>query len=284
MLASAAAPAGRHGIAAMAIDTHAHVFVRDLPLASVRRYAPDYDVTVADYVQRLDQHGMSHGVLVQPSFLGSDNSYMTAALRAHPQRLRGIAMVDADISSEQLQQLDEAGVVGIRFNLVGGAELPDFAAAPWQRVLAQVAQRRWQVEIHREARDLPLIVPVLLDAGVNLVIDHFGRPDPALGVDDPGFRYLLDAAASARVWVKLSAAYRTGGVAAGMQMAMQALPLLKQSYGLTRLLWGSDWPHTQHEQITGYGQECERFCQLLPEPTERMQVLADAAAALYQFG
>jgi len=67
-----------------------------------------------------------------------------------------------------------------------------------------------------------------------------------------------------------------------MQMATAALPLLKQSYGLTRLLWGSDWPHTQHEQITGYGPECERFGSLLPDPAERAQVLGSTAAALFQ--
>ncbi len=278
MLLSAIAAGGQQ----YAVDTHAHVFTRGLPLATVRRYAPDYDVTAAEYLQRLDQHGLTHGVLVQPSFLGSDNSYLLAALRAHPQRLRGIAMVDDDISEEQLQHLHAAGVVGIRFNLIGGAAVPDFGAPAWQRVLSSIAQRGWQVEIHREARDLQTIVPVLLDTGVKLVIDHFGRPDPELALNDPGFRYLLDLGATGRVWVKLSAAYRTGGMIAGQRMAAAALPLLRQAYGLSRLLWGSDWPHTQHERLTDYTQQCHEFCTLMPLPEERQVVLA-TAANLYQF-
>lgn len=56
------------------IPTHAHVFARDLPLTSDRRYAPAYDATIDDYLGMLDRNGMSHGVLVQPSFLGTDNS------------------------------------------------------------------------------------------------------------------------------------------------------------------------------------------------------------------
>jgi hypothetical protein len=55
-----------------AVDCHAHVFRVGLPLADVRRYAPDYDATPADYVKMLDANGMSHGVLIQPSFLGTD--------------------------------------------------------------------------------------------------------------------------------------------------------------------------------------------------------------------
>src|SRR4051794_22927541 len=50
-----------------AIDTHAHIFKRGLKLADVRRYAPDYDATLTDYLTTLDANGMTHGVLVQPS-------------------------------------------------------------------------------------------------------------------------------------------------------------------------------------------------------------------------
>lgn len=268
--------------AARAIDTHAHVFARGLPLASVRRYVPDHDALVADYLHHLDQAGLTHGVLVQPSFLGCDNAYLMAALQAHPQRLRGIAMIDADVSEEQLQQLAQAGVVGIRFNLVGGAELPDLASPAWQRVLARVAQRGWQVEIHREACDLEQLLPVLLDSGVRVVIDHFGRPDPVQGIDDPGFRYLLGLGHTRQVWVKLSAAYRNGGVAIGNRIAAAATPLLLQAYGADQLLWGSDWPHTQHEQLTDYAQEFDHLRQLLPHAVEREIVLNRAAASLFQ--
>ena len=69
-----------------AVDTHAHVFRQGLALAGTRRHTPDYDATLADYLALLDTHGLSHGVLVQPSFLGTDNSHMVQALRAAPER------------------------------------------------------------------------------------------------------------------------------------------------------------------------------------------------------
>ena len=80
----------------MVVDGHAHVFLKDMPLAGTRRYAPSHDATPADYLGLLDAHRVTHGVLVQPSFLGTGNDYLLAALRAHPQRLRGVVIENRD--------------------------------------------------------------------------------------------------------------------------------------------------------------------------------------------
>ena len=265
-----------------AVDTHAHIFKSGLKLANARRYAPDYEAPLEDYLAMLDRHDIARGVLVQPSFLGTDNSFMLAALRQAPARLRGIAVVDPAASPAELDALDAAGVVGVRLNLVG-TPLPDFSTALWRDFLKQVARLDWQVEVHREAHDLPLILPLLLRAGVNVVVDHFGRPDPKLGVNDPGFRYLLDAAASRRVWVKLSAAYRNGPDGAGEQTALAAIPLLRNAFGMERLMWGSDWPHTQFEKSVNYDRARTLLDSWLPDPAERRIVLADTPSGLFRF-
>ncbi|BEV17944.1 amidohydrolase family protein [Herbaspirillum sp. DW155] len=266
---------------ALRIDTHAHVFARDLPMTDGRRYTPAYDVTVGQYLAQLDAHGMSHGVLVQPSFLGSDNDYLLQAIARAPERLRGIAMIDAGIDDQQLQALRQGGVVGIRFNLVGGAPLPDFRGV-WHDTLMRIAALGWQVEIHREAADLPRVLEPLLALGVKIVVDHFGRVDPALGVDDPGFRYLLSTGATRQVWVKLSAQYRNGGSEGGAQFARQAWPLLREHFGTDRLLWGSDWPHTQHESETGYADSWRRFETLVSNEEDRDRITGATAAQLFQ--
>jgi predicted TIM-barrel fold metal-dependent hydrolase len=265
-----------------AVDTHAHIFKRGLKLANVRRYAPDYDASLETYLATLDQHGIARGVLVQPSFLGTDNSFMLAALHQAPARLRGIAVVDPATSPAELDALNAAGVVGVRLNLVG-APLPDFSNRVWTDFLKQVARLGWQVEVHREARDLPLVLPPLLHSGVNVVVDHFGRPDPILGVNDPGFRYLLNTAASRRVWVKLSAAYRNGANGAGEQTALAAIPLLRNAFGMERLMWGSDWPHTQFEKSADYDHARALLDSWLPDPEERRIVLVDTPSDLFRF-
>ena len=258
------------------IDTHAHVFHRGLKLASGRRYAPDYDAPLSLYLQQLDQNGTTNGVLVQPSFLGTDNSYIVECLGQSGGRLRGIAMVEPTISSQDILALDKAGIVGIRLNLVG-QQLPDLSA-PGKALLANLKSANWQVEIQRNASDLVGLVPKLLDAGVSVVLDHYTLPDPKLGVDDP--QSVLKFGATGRVWVKISAPYRNGPN--GEAFAKQAYPLLRAAFGLDHLLWGSDWPHTQFEKTETYAKNRSFLDELITDPDERAKVLI-APRSLFRF-
>ena len=263
-----------------AVDCHAHIFEKGLTLAGDRRYAPDYDATLGDYLVNLDANGCSHGVLVQPSFLGTDNGYLIAALKRHAGRLRGIAVIEPTLSAGQLEELDEAGIVGIRLNLIGMAD-PALHTAPWRSLLRALAELDWQVEVQAEARRLSGIVEPLLRSGVKVVVDHFGRPDPDLGVEDPGFRYLLSRGETRRVWVKLSGAYRNGD--RNVAIARAALPLLQDAYGPERLVWGSDWPHTQFEKVADFASARAQINAWLPKAEDRKQVLVDTPIRLFRF-
>ena len=261
------------------IDTHAHVFHRGLKLASGRRYAPDYDAPLSLYLQQLDQNGTTNGVLVQPSFLGTDNSYIVECLGQTGGRLRGIAVVEPTISPQDILALDKAGIVGIRLNLVG-QQLPDLSAPEWKALLANLKSANWQVEIQRNASDLVGLVPKLLDAGVSVVLDHYTLPDPKLGVDDPAFQSVLKFGATGRVWVKISAPYRNGPN--GEAFAKQAYPLLRAAFGLDHLLWGSDWPHTQFEKTETYAKTRRFLDELITDTDERAKVLI-APRSLFRF-
>jgi predicted TIM-barrel fold metal-dependent hydrolase len=270
-LTTVAATTTRSEAALPVIDTHAHVFHRGLKLAPGRRYAPDYDAPLALYLEQLDRNGMTNGVLVQPSFLGTDNSYLVECLKQANGRLRGIAVVDPAVSADELRTLDRAGVVGIRLNLVG-RPLPDLVAAESKALLGNVKALGWQVEIQRNASDLAVLAPQLLDHGVTVVLDHYTLPDPKLGIADLGFQSVLKLGATKNVWVKISAPYRNG--AAGEDFAKAAYPLLRNAYGLDRLLWGSDWPHTQFEATQSYEKNRQFLDTLIVDESERAQVLA----------
>jgi len=264
------------------IDSHAHVFTRDLPMPDPRRAPAGYYATPEEYLRRLSANGLTRGVLVQPSFLGTDNSYLTAALRKYPDRFRGIAVVDPTISGAELQQLQDAGVVGIRLNLVG-LPTPDFASPAWRRLLVELRRRQWQIEVHRSAGELRHVIEPLLTADIDVVVDHFGRPDENLGVDDPAFRYLVEVGASRKVWVKLSGAYRNGAGGRGEATARAAMPLLRSAYGLDRLVWGSDWPHTLFEGTADYASQRALLDLWVPDLDDRRVVLQHTAAKLFRF-
>ncbi|MGV8920249.1 MAG: amidohydrolase family protein [Pseudomonas sp.] len=267
----------------LGIDAHAHVFSRELELTSGRRYAPDYDATLEQYLGHLRAHGLSHGVLVQPSFLGTDNSYLLSALQQAPQQLRGVAVVDPSITRQGLQQMAEQGVVGIRLNLMGQT-LPDFAEAKWKGFFANISALGWHVELHRDVEDLPMLISELMPYDCKIVVDHFGRPDALLGVEQPAFAQLLELGLSGRIWLKVSGIYRLGGSPQqNLAFARDAMPLLVQAFGLKRLVWGSDWPHTQFEGAISYGATVEQFRQLECSAEVERALLIDAPQVLFGF-
>lgn len=257
------------------------MFEHGLALAAVPRYRPDHDALLGDYLAQLDANGLTHGVLVQPSFLGTDNRYLLAALRAEPARLRGVAVVDPAIEDAELDAMAAAGVVGIRLNLIG-LPAPDLGSAPWRGLLERIHARGWHVELHLPAARLQEVMPALLAAGCRIVVDHFGRPDPALGVADPGFDALLRHADSGRVWVKLSGAYRNWPDAQCAQAGRLAAQRLLGAFTAGRLLWGSDWPHTQHPHVT-YGATRQWLEDWIDDAAQRRQLLGDTALNLFQF-
>lgn len=278
-----------------AIDSHAHVFERGLPLAERRRHAPDYDALLPDYLALLDANGVSHGVLVQPSFLGTDNHYFLDAVARHPQRLRGVGMVAPDASEAELAQLAARGMVGVRLNLVG-LELPDLSQPVWQTLLARLRALDWHLELHREAADLPGLLAAAQPSGCRIVVDHFGRPAAESGADDPGLRALLKSADSGRVWVKLSAAYRNGRCsrlpaeqctealrAQDAAAARQCATALLASFGPERLVWGSDWPHTQHQHLVDFAASRAVLDDWVPQAAQRRRILVDTPAELFHF-
>lgn len=262
------------------VDTHAHIFRHDLPMAPGRRYSPHYDAQVEQFLDHLDRHGLSHGVLIQPSFLGTDNGFMLQALRRYQQRLRAVAVVDADVSEAQLDELAAAGVVGIRLNLIGKS-LANYSGPVWTALFERLAARGWQVEIQRGIDDVALIVPAVLASGVTVVIDHFGLPAGGIDPGKPNHRAFLELLGDARVWLKLSAAYRSQS---DLPQTATVLAQLRQaSGGIERFVWGSDWPNTQFEGQTDYDRQVAFIEALLPDAGERTQVLTTNPAKLFGF-
>lgn len=227
-------------------DTHAHVFTRGLLLAPERRYTPDYDAEVNAYLSLLDAHGLAAGVLVQPSFLGTDNSYLLNALATAPERLRGVAVIDSRTPGEELDRLAEAGVCGIRLNLIS-RPVPPLGEQLWQRLAHELAARGLHLEVQAQQRQWDELEPWLLRWPGAVVIDHLGLP-AASSLSYPGSAALCRLLAAQHVWVKASAPYRSAP-----QAATAMLRSLLCAGGGERMLWGSDWPWTRYEEGQVYG-------------------------------
>jgi len=264
------------------VDTHAHIFSLEGPFAQNARYRPAHAATLADYLANLDRHGFDYGVLVQPSFLGTDNSQMLAGIAQHPGRLKGIAVLPMDVDVSTLRALTAQGIVGARLNLFG-KPVPDLAQAAWQGFLDRLGECGWQLELHCPPDYLRMLLPQLADYAGQVVIDHFGRVDPAKGTQDADYLAALDMLDPARHWVKISGFYRLGQGEQGERHAQQALQLLLERGMVNRLVWGSDWPHTQHDDRVHYDATVRFLDRLLPDALLRKRILGQNALTLFDF-
>jgi predicted TIM-barrel fold metal-dependent hydrolase len=292
------------------IDSHAHVFLKDLPWSEGRRYAPSYDASLELYQSQLAMHGLSHGVLIQPSFLGTDNRYLIDCLDRFPDQFRGVAVVNPAEHLTLIDEYDAKGVVGVRANLIG-MPTPDFAGGAWQVMFARMQALDWHLEVQVEAARLPEISRIVLQSGVRLVVDHFGRFDPDLNTRDPGLQNLIALGETQQVWVKFSGAYRVSprvgnrqtGLQAGSQTereagreadrfagekqivttARAAFSLLKDAFGIERLVWGSDWPHTTFEDSENFESALTLFNEVVTDAAERQVILTAVPRDLFHF-
>jgi predicted TIM-barrel fold metal-dependent hydrolase len=251
---------------------------RDLPLASERHSAPKRDVRVEEFLGVLDAHSISHGVLTAPSFYGTDNQLLLKALAAHPDRLRGTAIVAPDITPETLAEMARAGIVGIRLNWFRRDALPDVTSADCRRLLENVRAQRWQVEIYLEGSKLAGVLPRLREAGVRTVVDHFGSPDPTRGVQCAGFREVLKGVQAGDTWVKLSAPYRLGGTD-----PQRYVDALLDAGGASQLVWASDWPFVGYEETITYQQCVDWIVAWIPDEATRRIVLVDTPSSVFGF-
>ncbi len=258
------------------VETHAHIYLKDQPVVADATHRPHRSFTTEDFLRTLDDHGVSFGVIAAASFLGSGNDYSLAATRAH-RRLRTTVIVDPDVSLAELRAMDADGAVGIRFSLRNYATVPDLTSLDYRRLLYRVRDLDWHVHMYAEGDRIAALTPALLDAGVKLVIDHYGNPDPKLGQNSPGFQAALRALGSGRGWVKVSAPYRTPGC----DHPALAARLLAEA-GAERLLFGSDWPFVGHEEEVTYRDTITWFERAIPDPADRDRI-GRTALSLYGF-
>ena len=262
------------------IDAHTHVFVKGLPLAIDARYRPDYDASWETLLALAEQNGVGRAVILQPSFLGFDNTYLFEALRARPERFRGVPWVSPSIkiTEDDWESLAQIGVRGLRFPIYG---LPTPQWSYYRDMFAEARKRGWPIHLYVESSRLPEILPFLLDNGLKVVIPHYGMFDRTLGpARDPGFKVLLESARTKSVWVVMSGAYRVGP-----ERARAATPMLLEAFGPARLMWASDWPHTDTglNRVTTYPQTLKWFEEWVPDKATRQTILVDTPAKLYGF-
>jgi predicted TIM-barrel fold metal-dependent hydrolase len=261
-------------------DSHFHVFQPGYPLAPDRSFTPP-PAPFAEYRRVMTALGIERAVFVQPSVYGTNNGLLMATLREVGPALRGVAVIDSNATERAIRDLHDAGVRGVRLNLLFGGGVPFSDAAA---LAERIKEYGWHLQLLLDASSFADLRANLAALPVPVVIDHMGHVKTDRGVDDPGFQDLLALLREGRDWVKLSGAYRMSAedgppYADTVPFAQALLDVAPD-----RAVWATDWPHPAHgKPMPKAAPLLDMVADWTSDPATQRRLLVENPARLYGF-
>ena len=270
---------------ARACDTHAHICgpIEKHPYSEHRIYTPP-DAPLSAYIHMLETLGVERAVLVQPSVYGTDNRVMLGAMAGlGGDRCRGVAVVEPDVPDTALARMHEAGVRGVRVNVVDVAQGKGvIPIAPLARLAGRVKPYGWHVEFLMHADEFPDLDTQFADFPVDIVLGHLGYMKTDQGLRQAGYQAMLRLMQRGKCWVKLTGPYR---ISTQPLPHPDTVPFARALLDAApeRVLWGTDWPHVMVKgAMPNDGYLADLLLEWVPESL-REQVLVTNPARLYGF-
>lgn len=265
-----------------ACDCHMH-FYGPRRRFSYRADAPNAPppASVDDYRAVRARLGLARTVVVQPSVYGTDNTCNLEAMAELGAEVRGVMVVDTEVSDAELDRLTGLGVCGERFYMLGGVLGWDIL----DEMAARVHDFGWHVQLQLDGRELGEREAALRRLPGTLVIDHVGRFGEPVGVDHPGFRALMRLVEAGSCWVKLSMPYDGSRVGPPNYDDVGVLAKALVRAAPERMLWASNWPHPT-VPVTERPDDAVLLDVLLDwvgDDATRHRILVDNPADLYGF-
>jgi predicted TIM-barrel fold metal-dependent hydrolase len=278
-----------------ACDCHVHTFdPQHFPYSPSRPYTPE-PVSVEELRSLHQALHMSRVIVVQTTVYGADNAGVLDAMKQLGSRARGVAVIDEKTPNSALDDMDRAGIRGMRLNLeTAGQTDPEIGRKRFQAAVERIKGRKWHIQIYARLTVIEGIKDLVASAPMPVVFDHFGGMQAALGAEQPGFASLMTLIRTGKAYVKISAPYRSS-IEAPDYPDVAPLARALVASNPERILWGSDWPHPglpvpgrSNSEITPFfqiddGRVLNFLPQWVPDPAERKTILVENPARLYGF-
>lgn len=270
------------------VDTHFHIFgppeVFPWSPPEQRVYTP-VAAPLAHYHQLMDHLGISRGVVIQPMAHGLDNSVTLDAIARSDGRLVGIAKIDDSFSLKDIERLHAGGIRGVRFNMfVEGGGTNDKQMI--ETVIDRIREFGWSITFHARAKHVLEYADWFRTVPIPTILDHYGRIDFGDGVDQPAFRQLVELVRTTdHIWAKISCIERCSALGPPYADAPPFAHALIDA-APDRILWGTDWPHSQRYTI---GEQCDTgelvdaIPALIPDAELRQRILVQNPLTLFPF-
>jgi predicted TIM-barrel fold metal-dependent hydrolase len=263
-VAAAAVPAlGTERPKGPIVDTHVHLFARDLkrfPLAPNATYKPT-PLPVEEYVQFAISVGIDHAVIVHPEPYQDDYRYLEYAFTKEPSPFffKGVCLFDptARDTPDRIASLvgnNPGRIVGLRIHETHKPGTPSLTEGPIKdRDLRSPAMKATWRRVHQlglaiQMHFLPYYSTQIYELAAQfpetpVILDHLGRVDEGTPAD---FAALLKLAKLPRVYMKYSNAKNAD--------IKPSVRKIYDAWGPDRMLWG----YFGHDRA-GFEKEVELF-------------------------
>jgi len=267
----------------LSCDSHFHVFGphSKFPYAPNRPFTPT-DAPKEDLFRLHEFLGFQRGVFVQSTCHGTDNSVLVDMLAAGKGRYRGAALLDPSVADAEVERLDDAGVRGVRLHFLTGHLGPARPREDMLRIIDKVAPYGWHIEMHVGGNNVVDLYEFITAIEAPVVIDHIGRIDIAEGPHGKAFSVLRRLLDRGNIWVKLSGTDRISKQKYPYADAI-VFPRNLAAHAPERVVWGTDWPHPNHNAIPNDGELVDLIAEIAPDAKTRRLMLVDNPAKLFGF-
>lgn len=269
-----------------ATDCHAHIFgpASKYPFQDNRSYTPP-DLPLSQLRAMHRALGVERLVLVHASVHGTDNSIILDALATDPVNLRAVAAMTEDTTDRELARMRDAGVRGVRVNLVDRGGMPFRSLAELSRAAERIRDLGFHLELLVHVESFAELGEFAKTICVPISVGHVGYTKAAAGgLDHPGFQNFLAMLRDGHFWVKLTGPYRISARSKFPYDDVTAMAKAVIAGAPGRVVWGSDWPHVMMtSEMPNDGDLLDALADWVPDAVLRHRVLVDNPARLYGF-
>ncbi len=266
-----------------ATDCHLHIYDPRFPMAWPNLRGTT-DASVEEYRLLQKRLGTERAVVVQPAAYGTDNRVtMDAIAQLGLANARGVGVVHPTVTDEQLEEMDAAGIRGLRFTqhdpktAVTGPEMIE-------PLVKRIQAFKWHTQLHLRADQIVAMAPLLESLPGTIVFDHMGRlPQPA-GIAHPAYAVIRRMMDTGRTWIKLAGPYLETRTGSPRYADIKAVARSWIDHAPERCVWGSDWPHpTERDTKPDDAVLLDLLQDWVNDEPRRHMILVDNPAKLYGF-
>ncbi|MBP2550491.1 D-galactarolactone isomerase [Neorhizobium galegae] len=264
------------------VDAQMHMYLPGYPALPGGPGLPAGDLpTPAQYRQLMAWLGIDRVIITQGNAQQRDNSNIIACLAEMGDVARGVAAVGAGVSDAELDQLQQAGVVGLRImDLPGGATdlsaLETLDAKAYARGLMLAIQFDGSKILEHETR--------LAALKSRWVFDHHGKFFAGVTPDSPQVAVTQRLIDAGNCWFKFAGVYESSKSGGPAYEDVAAIARLLAAHAPERIVWGTNWPHNLAREQKDYPDDAELLetvLSWLPDEAALQRALVDNPEELF---